>query len=105
MFNLSVMELNGQPRSLKEIAAVARGRESVNVADSAQVRLRPSRKIIDDIVARDAVVYGVNTGFGKLADVRIENEELRHLQLNLVRSHACGIGPSLSEPEIRAMVL
>jgi histidine ammonia-lyase len=105
MFNLSVMELNGQPLSLKEIAAVARGRESVNVADSAQVRLRASRKIIDDIVARDAVVYGVNTGFGKLADVRIENEELRHLQLNLVRSHACGIGPSLSEPEVRAMML
>src|ERR1700730_6459142 len=99
------MELNGQPVSLNEIAAVARGRESVNVADSAQVRLRASRKIIDDIVARDAVVYGVNTGFGKLADVRIENEELRHLQLNLVRSHACGIGPSLSEPEVRAMML
>lgn len=105
MFNLSVMELNGQPLSLNEIAAVARGRESVNVADSAQVRLRASRKIIDDIVARDAVVYGVNTGFGKLADVRIENEELRHLQLNLVRSHACGIGPLLSEPEVRAMML
>src|ERR1700724_1764873 len=105
MFNLSVMELNGQPLSLNEIAAVARGRESVNVADSAQLRILASRKIIDDIVARDAVVYGVNTGFGKLADVRIENEELRHLQLNLVRSHACGIGPSLSEPEVRAMML
>jgi len=99
------VELNGQRLPLAEIVTVAQGGESVHVAASAQPRLRASRKIIDDIVARDAVVYGVNTGFGKLADVRIENEELRHLQLNLVRSHACGIGPLLSEPEVRAMML
>jgi histidine ammonia-lyase len=99
------VELNGQRLPLAEIVTVAQGGESVHVAASAQPRLRASRKIIDDIVARDAVVYGVNTGFGKLADVRIENEELRHLQLNLVRSHACGIGPSLSETEVRAMML
>ena len=99
------MELNGQRLPLAEIVTVAQGGESVHVAASAQPRLRASRKIIDDIVARDAVVYGVNTGFGKLADVRIENEELRHLQLNLVRSHACGIGPPLSEPEVHAMML
>src|SRR3981081_435447 len=99
------MELNGQPLSLEEIAGVAYGREIVEVSSSAHPRILASRKIIDDIVARDAVVYGVNTGFGKLADVRIEREELRHLQLNLVRSHACGIGPPLSEPEVRAMML
>jgi histidine ammonia-lyase len=64
-----------------------------------------SRKVIEDIVARDTVVYGVNTGFGKLADVRIPQEEIRALQLNLVRSHACGIGPLLSEAEVRAMML
>ena len=64
-----------------------------------------SRKVINDIVTRDAVVYGVNTGFGKLADVRIPHEEIGALQLNLVRSHACGIGPPLSEPEVRAMML
>ena len=54
---------------------------------------------------RDAVVYGVNTGFGKLSDVRVPKAELRQLQLNLVRSHACGIGQPLSEPEVRAMML
>src|SRR3981081_2457200 len=99
------MELNGQPLSLEQIAAVVSGHESVQVSAAARERVVASRKIIDDIVARDAVVYGVNTGFGKLADVRIEREELRHLQLNLVRSHACGIGPPLSEPEVRAMML
>jgi histidine ammonia-lyase len=51
------------------------------------------------------VVYGVNTGFGKLSDVRVPKNELRQLQLNLVRSHACGIGEPLSEPEVRAMML
>jgi histidine ammonia-lyase len=99
------MELSGRPLSLEEIAAVAHGREPVQIAASARPRILASRKVVDDIIARDTVVYGVNTGFGKLADVRIPHEELRHLQLNLVRSHACGIGNSLSEPEVRAMML
>ncbi|HET9856865.1 MAG TPA: aromatic amino acid lyase, partial [Chthoniobacterales bacterium] len=99
------MELNGSPLSLEKIAAVAYGREAVQVAASARSRVLASRKVVDEIVTRDAVVYGVNTGFGKLADVRIPREELGVLQLNLVRSHACGIGPPLSEPEVRAMML
>src|ERR1700704_5847491 len=99
------MELNGQPLSLEQIAAVVSGNESVQVSAPARERVVASRKIIEEIVKRDAVVYGVNTGFGKLADVRIPHEELRNLQLNLVRSHACGIGPPLSEAEVRAMML
>src|SRR5256886_1148308 len=99
------MELNGRPLSLEEIAAVAYGREPVQIADSARARILASRKVVDDIIARDAVVYGVNTGFGKLADVRIPHAEIGVLQLNLVRSHACGIGSPLSEPEVRAMML
>src|SRR5205823_5568788 len=78
---------------------------TVKVSKSARSRILASRQVIDSIVARDAVVYGVNTGFGKLSDVRIRPGELRDLQLNLVRSHACGIGPPLSEPEVRAMML
>ena len=89
------MELNGSPLSLEKIAAVAYGREAVQVAASALSRVLASRKVVDDIVTRGAVVYGVNTGFGKLADVRIPPAELGALQLNLVRSHACGIGPPL----------
>jgi histidine ammonia-lyase len=99
------MQLNGQPLALTQIAAVAHGDERVEVSSSAHVRVLASRKVIDDIVARDTVVYGVNTGFGKLADVRVAKNELRELQLNLVRSHACGIGQPLSEPEVRAMML
>ena len=99
------MELSGQPLSLVQIAAVAYAREPVQLAASVHSRISASRKVIEDIVARDAVVYGVNTGFGKLADVRIAHLEISALQLNLVRSHACGVGPSLSEPEVRAMML
>jgi histidine ammonia-lyase len=99
------MELSGKPLSLEEIAAVAFGNESVTIAASARSRILASRKVVDDIVSRDAVVYGVNTGFGKLADVRIPHNELGALQLNLVRSHACGIGSPLSEAEVRAMML
>src|SRR5437773_420123 len=99
------MELNGRPLSLEEIAAVAYGREPVQIADSARSRILESRKVIDDMVTGEAVVYGVNTGFGKLADVRIPPNEIGALQLNLVRSHAGGIGPPLSEPEVRAMML
>jgi histidine ammonia-lyase len=99
------VELNGQALTLEQIAAVALGDEHVAISPSARPRITASRQVIEQIVVRDAVVYGVNTGFGKLSDVRVPKEELRQLQLNLVRSHACGIGKPLSEPEVRAMML
>src|SRR6266704_1468277 len=99
------MELKGGQISLVQLAAVAFGGESVQISSFTRPRILASRKAIEQIVGRDAVVYGVNTGFGKLSDVRIPQGELRQLQLNLVRSHACGIGNLLSEPEVRAMML
>src|SRR5213595_593555 len=99
------MELNGQTLTLTEIATVAFGEAPVQTSPSARPRILASRKVIEEIIARDDIVYGVSTGFGKLADVRIQPDELRELQLNLVRSHACGIGNPLSEPEVRAMML
>ena len=99
------MQLNGERLTLSEIATVALGNDQVEISAGARSRITASRKVIDEIIARDTVVYGVNTGFGKLADVRVPQNELRELQLNLVRSHACGIGRPLSEPEVRAMLL
>jgi histidine ammonia-lyase len=99
------MELSGQILTLNDIAAVARGDQKVKISAAARTRVLASRKVIDEIIARDEVVYGVTTGFGKLSDVRVPRGELRELQLNLVRSHACGIGSPLSEPEVRAMLL
>src|SRR5260370_13611169 len=99
------MELSGKPLSLEQIADVAYGREPVQIAASVRPRILASRKVVDDIVTREAGVYGVNTGFGKFTDVRSPRDEIGTLQLNLVRSHACGIGSPLSEPEVRAMML
>jgi histidine ammonia-lyase len=99
------MELNGQTLTLAEIAAVALEDVDVNVSSSVRPRVLASRKVVEGIIARDDVVYGVSTGFGKLSDVRIRHDDLGELQLNLVRSHSCGIGNPLSEAEVRAMML
>ena len=99
------MELKGESISLSQLAAVAVGGEAVQISPVTQPRILASRKVVEEIIERDAVVYGVTTGFGKLSDVRIPRDALNKLQLNLVRSHACGIGQPLSEPEVRAMML
>jgi len=100
-----MLELDGQKLSLARIAAVASRHESVSLSSSARQRVDQSRLIVEKIVAEGRTVYGVNTGFGRLSDMRIDRAELRALQLNLVRSHACGLGPPLSIPEARAMLL
>ena len=71
----------------------------------ARARCQASRAVVEQIVAENRAVYGVNTGFGKLSDVRIDPDKLSELQLNLVRSHSCGLGNPLSEIEVRAMLL
>ncbi|HWT03556.1 MAG TPA: histidine ammonia-lyase [Pyrinomonadaceae bacterium] len=100
-----MISLSGQKLSLEEIEAVAWRREGVALSDDARVRAEESRRVVEEITRSGRVVYGVNTGFGKLADIRIGASELRELQLNLVRSHACGVGRPLPEAEVRAMLL
>ncbi len=70
----------------------------------ARERMAASRAVIERLADSDAATYGVNTGFGKLATTRISHDEIRDLQLNLVRSHACGVGEPLSAPATRAML-
>jgi histidine ammonia-lyase len=100
-----MLQLNGQQLTLQQIEDVARGREQVVLADEARVRVERARKVVQDIVTEGRTVYGVNTGFGKLSDVSIDKADLIQLQLNLVRSHSCGLGEPLSEVEARAMLL
>lgn len=99
------MELAGQTLSLVDLARVAHEGVLVTIASSAHARIEASRRTIERIIAGDDAVYGVNTGFGKLSEVHIAREDLAPLQLNLVRSHACGIGAPLSQPEVRAMMV
>src|SRR5205085_2767429 len=100
-----MLELNGQPLSLEQVAAVARGAERVTLGALARERVEGARALVERIIAEERVVYGVNTGFGKLSDYTIPPDELRELQLNLVRSHACGVGAPLALEEARAMML
>src|SRR5882762_9492004 len=100
-----MIQLRGQRLTLRQITAVANGREQVALADDARSSIEASRVVVEKIVAENRAVYGVNTGFGKLSDVRIDQDKLSELQLNLVRSHSCGLGNPLSELEARAMLL
>ena len=100
-----MLELNGQKLSLAQVVDVAGGKGHISLSAAARERVEQSRRVVEKIVAEGRTVYVVNTGFGKLSDVRIEPSQLRELQLNLVRSHSCGLGPPLSEAEARAMLL
>jgi histidine ammonia-lyase len=102
---MEALILDGQPLSLAQIEAVAITACPVKIADSAVSRVKQSRACIEEILAAGETVYGVNTGFGKLSDVRIAQDKLAELQVNLVRSHAGGVGNPLSEAESRAMLL
>ncbi len=96
--------IDGNTLTLEDVRGVAKG-ERVGVADGVLERMTASRRVVDEILAADRVVYGVNTGFGKLSDVRIPPEDLQALQLNLVRSHSCGVGAPLDAEATRAMIL
>ncbi|MHB8302728.1 MAG: histidine ammonia-lyase [Acidobacteriaceae bacterium] len=99
------LALNGQPLTLEELAAVAYDDLPVTLHREAKQRMAASRAVVERLLAEGATVYGINTGFGKMSDVSVRPDQLVELQVNLVRSHACGIGASLSEPEIRGMLL
>ena len=100
-----MIQLDGQKLTIEQIADVAHGREQVTLSAAARARIAAARRVVEKIVEENRTVYGVNTGFGKLSDVCIDRGELQQLQLNLVRSHACGVGNPLSEAESRAMLL
>jgi histidine ammonia-lyase len=97
--------LTGNDLTFDQLHAVAARHEQVALHPGAIERMNASRAVVDKLVASGATAYGINTGFGKLASVRISSEQVQRLQINLVRSHACGVGDPLSEPETRAMML
>jgi histidine ammonia-lyase len=97
--------IDGQSLTIDDVEAVAGSGVTVGLAKDAVDRVLASRRVIDDILSSGQVVYGVNTGFGKLAEVRISPDQLDQLQLNLLRSHSCGVGEPFSEAVVRAMLL
>jgi histidine ammonia-lyase len=100
-----VISLDGSPLSVADVVAVARYGAAVSVAPAAGERMAPARAVIEQIVSEGSTVYGVTTGFGALASVKVSPDEASRLQLSLVLSHAAGMG-DLVEPEVvRAMML
>src|ERR1051325_10006217 len=97
--------LDGNGLTIEDVFSVAARQAPVSLAPSARKRAIESRKLVDALVDRTAVAYGVPTGFGKLSDVVIPMDRLAELQVNLIRSHAAGVGDLLPEREVRAIML
>ncbi len=100
----TMIEIDGVSLTLAQTGAVADGAET-SLSDAARQLVEKSRRFVEEIIERGEVVYGINTGFGALSDVSIPYNELRELQFNLVRSHACGVGDPLPERAVRSIML
>jgi histidine ammonia-lyase len=102
---LNALHISGNDLTLEAVREVAVERRAVLLAADARAGVNKARAVVDDIVAANKLAYAITTGVGKLSDVRIAGDQIRELQINLVRSHAAGIGEPLSAPEVRAMML
>lgn len=99
------VRLDGKSLSIADVVAVARQNVPVALDPEALEAVKQSRRAVEAAVERGQTIYGVNTGFGKLAHVRIPADQARQLQLNLIRSHASGVGDPLPRDAVRAMML
>jgi histidine ammonia-lyase len=97
--------LTGNDLTFTQLHAIALQYEPVSLSPTAVARMNASRAVVEKLLAEGRTAYGINTGFGKLASVRISPEQVRQLQINLVRSHSCGVGAALSEAETRSMMV
>ena len=91
-----MITLDGSRLTFDEVRRVSTADERVEIAAGAIAAMQRSRAVVERLAAGDAPVYAVNTGVGLLADVRVPREQLEQLQRNVVRSHACGVGPPLA---------
>jgi len=102
---LNALHISGNDLSLEDVREVAVERRAALLAPDAREAVNMARAVVDEIVAGNKVAYAITTGVGKLSDVRIAGDQIRELQVNLVRSHAFGVGSPLSVAETRAMML
>ena len=102
---MNILTISGSDLTVDDVVAVARDGRPVALDEAALPRLRRSRAAVEQLVRQERVVYGITTGFGRFKDKIISAAETKQLQLNLVRSHAVGVGPDLPEAVVRAMLL
>ncbi len=100
-----MIHIDGNSLTLCEIERVLYDKEQVAVAEEAIKGILDARSLVERKLKEGKIVYGINTGFGKLSETTISNEHVRDLQVNLIRSHACGVGEPFSEPITRLMLL
>ena len=99
-----MIELDGSSLTLDDVVAIAHDFAPVTIAAAARDRVRAARAVVDEFAARDTPAYGINTGFGNFAEVKIPADSLSQLQVNLLRSHAAGVDAPLPVPVVRATI-
>ncbi|MEH7503360.1 histidine ammonia-lyase [Neobacillus drentensis] len=104
LVGLKLIELDGLTLDRHKVENVSKGNAMVTIPEKSLVRVRASRSRIEKQINDGKVVYGVNTGFGKLSDIEIDREDIGKLQLNLLRADAVGVGDPLPTPVVRAMM-
>src|SRR4051794_17488507 len=102
---MKALHINGNDLTLEAVREVAVEGRPVLLAPDAREQVNQARAVVEDIVKGNRVSYAITTGVGKLSDVRIAGDQIRELQVNLVRSHSVGVGQALSVPDTRAMML
>ena len=102
---MNALHINGNELTLEAVREVAVDRRAVLLAPDAREIVNQARAVVDEIVTSNKLAYAITTGVGKLSDVRIAGNQIRELQVNLVRSHAVGVGEPLPVAETRAMML
>ncbi|MCD6382827.1 MAG: aromatic amino acid lyase, partial [Candidatus Hydrothermae bacterium] len=100
-----MIEINGKNLNLHDFVKVAEGTETPRLAPGTREELELLRQKVEEKVRSDRPIYGINTGVGRLAEVKIERDHLRELQVNIVRSHAVGVGSPLPRSEVRGAML
>ncbi len=102
---MKALHINGNDLTPEAVREVSVERRPVLLDPDAREAVNRARAIVDSVVAQNQISYAITTGVGKLSDVRIAGDQIRELQVNLVRSHSVGVGEPLSIPETRAMML
>jgi len=97
--------VTGRTLTIEEVVRVARFGAGASLSPKALPRIIESRRVVEEVVADEKKSYGIRTGFGQLADIKIPKRDIKRLQVNLLRSHACGAGEPLEVEEVRAMML
>ena len=103
---MSVLQLDGEHLTIDKIKDFLGNSEStIEITADAYKRVDASRRVVENIIAEEKTIYGITTGFGLFCDVLISKEKVEDLQINLIRSHACGVGKSFGEPEALLMMV